>query len=79
VSKHGRTFSLWGLVRPTTGVTQATILAASARGAFRVLKTVTTDNLGYWSTSASVRAARFRVRWISPTGVKYEGAPISAS
>jgi hypothetical protein len=79
VSKHGRTFSLWGLVRPTTGVTQATILAASARGAFRVLKTVTTDNLGYWSTRASVRAARFRVRWISPTGVKYDGPPISAS
>jgi hypothetical protein len=78
VSRHGRTFSLWGLVRPSTGATQVTILAASKRGPFRALKTVTTESLGYWSTSASARATRLRVRWVSPTGVTYEGSPISA-
>jgi hypothetical protein len=79
VSKHGHSFSLWGLVRPSTGATQVTVLGAGARGRFRVLKTVTTESLGYWSTGISAAATRFRVRWTSPTGVRYEGPPITAS
>jgi hypothetical protein len=80
VSKHGRAFSLWGLVRPATGVTRVTVLVAGAHARrYRVLSTVTTDSLGHWSTSSSVRGAHWRVRWSSPTGVSYEGPPISAS
>jgi hypothetical protein len=80
VSKHGRAFSLWGLVRPATGVTRVTVLVAGAHARrYRVLSTVTTDSLGRWSTSSSVRGAHWRVRWSSPTGVSYEGPPISAS
>ena len=46
---------------------------------YRALKTVATDSLGYWSTTSSASGARWRVRWTSPSGVSYEGPPISAS
>jgi hypothetical protein len=45
---------------------------------YRVLATLTTDALGHWSTSSSVRGARWRVRWTSPAGAVYEGPPIGA-
>jgi hypothetical protein len=79
VTKHGHGFSLWGLVRPATGSTKATILV-KRRGAhsYRVLRTVTTNSLGFWSLSSSTRGVAWRVRWTSPKGVKYEGSPIAA-
>jgi hypothetical protein len=79
VSKHGHGFSLWGLVRPTLGSTKATILV-KRKGAhkYKTLKTVTTNALGYWSFSSSTQGTAWRVRWVSPAGVKYEGAPIAA-
>lgn len=77
VSKVGHGYSLWGLVRPTTGATKVTVLV-QPKGSrkFRTLKTVTTNSLGYWSLSSSTRGAFWRVRWVSPTGAKYEGPPI---
>ena len=45
---------------------------------YRVLSTLTTDALGHWSTTSSVRGASWRVRWTSPAGVVYEGPPIGA-
>jgi hypothetical protein len=79
ISKHGHGFSLWGLVRPTLGSTKATILV-KRKGAhkYTTLKTVTTNALGYWSLNSSTQGTAWRVRWVSPTGVKYEGSPIAA-
>jgi hypothetical protein len=79
VTKRGRGFSLWGLVRPATGSTKATVLV-KLKGAhsYRTLKTVTTNGSGYWSFNSSTKASAWRVRWVSPAGVKYEGPPIGA-
>ena len=79
VTRSGRGYSLWGLVRPASGSTKATILV-KRRGARRytTLKTVTTNSLGYWSFASSTRGTAWRVRWVSPSGRKYEGAPIAA-
>ncbi len=79
VSKSGHGYSLWGLVRPTSGATKVTVLVqlpGSRR--YRTLKTVTTESLGYWTLRSSTRGAHWRVRWVSPSGVKYEGPPVSA-
>jgi Cellulase (glycosyl hydrolase family 5) len=80
VSKDGHGFSLWGLVRPATGSTKVTILVKT-RGAkkYRVLKTATTESLGYWSFTSSTAGVAWKVRWTSPTGVKYEGPAIGAT
>ncbi len=80
VSKDGRGFSLWGLVRPATGATKVTILVKT-RGAkkYRTLKTATTESLGYWSFVSSVAGVSWKVRWTSPGGVKYEGPAIGAT
>ncbi len=79
VTKHGHGYSLWGLVRPATGSTKLTVLV-KRRGAhaYRTLKTVRTNSLGYWSLSSSTQGVAWRVRWVSPSGVKYEGSPIAA-
>jgi hypothetical protein len=79
VTKRGHGFALWGLVRPTTGVTKATVLV-KLKGArsYRTLKTVTTNGAGYWSFNSTTKGISWRVRWVSPTGVKYEGPPIGA-
>ena len=81
VSKDGHGFSLWGLVRPATASTKVTILGARPAGAkkYRVLKTATTESLGYWDFVSSVAGVSWKVRWTSPTGVKYEGPPIGAT
>ena len=80
ITKHGRNgFLLWGLVRPATGATKLTVLVQrKGSHAYRTLKTVTTNSLGYWSLSSSTKGVRWRVRWVSPSGVKYEGSPIAA-
>jgi hypothetical protein len=79
VTKRGHGFSLWGLIRPTTGVTKATVLV-KLKGArsYRKLKTVTTNGAGYWSFNSSTKGISWRVQWVSPAGVKYEGPPIGA-
>jgi hypothetical protein len=75
VSRHGH--SLWGLVRPATGATSVTILYATGKsGHYRKLKAVQTDASGAWSLNSSVRATHWRVLWVSPAGVRYEGPPI---
>ncbi len=79
VSKSGNRFSLWGLVRPTTGATKVTVLVrAKGSKSYRTLKTLTTNSRGYWSFSSSKQGAYWRVRWKSPAGLKYEGPPIRA-
>jgi hypothetical protein len=79
VSKTGHGYSLWGLVRPTTGATKVTVLV-QPKGSrkYKTLKTVTTNSLGYWTLRSSTKGAHWRVRWVSPANVKYEGPPIGA-
>ena len=79
VTKAGSHFSLWGLVRPANGATALTVLVL-VKGAkkYRTLKTVHTNSLGSWSFNSSTRGVAWRVRWVSPSGVKYEGPPIPA-
>jgi len=75
---HGH-YSLWGLVRPTTGSTKVTILVRRhGSRSYRVLKTVTTNSRGYWALSSSTAGELWRVRWKSPQGRSYEGAPVRA-
>jgi hypothetical protein len=72
-------YSLWGLVRPTTGVTHIRVLIrppGSRR--FRILRTVTTDRLGYWKIHSSKRGSAWRVSWRSPSGVLYTGPQINS-
>ena len=79
VSKSGRGYSLWGLVRPATSATKLTVLVQpNGSRKYKTLKTVTTNSLGYWTLSSATRGAHWRVRWVSPSGVKYEGPPIGA-
>jgi hypothetical protein len=79
VTKSGHGFSLWGLVRPTTGATKVTVLV-QPKGShkYKTLKTVTTNSSGYWTLHSSTKGVHWRVRWVGPTGVKYEGPPIGA-
>jgi len=44
---------------------------------YRTFKTVATNGAGYWGLNTSTRGQLWRVRWVSPTGVKYEGPPIA--
>ena len=79
VTKHGHGFALWGLVRPAGGATKVTVLV-QGRGArsYRKLKTVATNGAGYWSFNSNTQGIHWRVQWVSPAGVKYEGPPIRA-
>ncbi len=60
-------------MRPTLGSTKATILV-KRKGAkkYTTLKTVATNALGYWSLSSSTQGTAWRVRWVSPSGGKYD-------
>jgi len=75
-TSHGS--SLWGLVRPTAGATTVTVLVrAKGSRSYRALKTVATNGAGYWTLNTSTRGQLWRVRWVSPSGVRYEGPPIA--
>jgi hypothetical protein len=80
VTGRGHGYSLWGLIRPASGSTKATILIKRSKRSKRYtkLRTVRTDSLGYWHFSSRRRGVAWRVRWISPSKVKYEGAPVAA-
>ncbi len=70
VRRTGHRASVWGLVRPATGVTTATITYAN-RGSsrFRRLRTVRTDARGYFRFTTSWRAGRrWNVTWQDQTG-----------
>ncbi len=80
VSKRGHGVVLWGHVRPASGATKVTVLVQlKGSSHYRTLKTVQTNAAGYWTLSSSTQGTHWRARWMSPTGVKYEGPPIRAS
>lgn len=75
---HG--YKLWGLVRPAQRkVSTVTVLVQRPHSRrYQVLAKARTGPLGYWKISSKVKGSHWRVRWTSPTGVKYEGPPIGA-
>jgi hypothetical protein len=70
VRRIGSKASIWGLVRPATGVTSATITYANKGSSrFLPLRTVQTNALGYFSLQTSWRAGRrWNVTWQDQTG-----------
>jgi hypothetical protein len=77
VAKGGHGFSLWGLVRPTTGATTVKVLVEpKGSSKYRTLASVHTNSLGYWSLNSSVQGSHWRVSWRSPAGVAYNGPAI---
>jgi hypothetical protein len=78
VSKRGRGFSLWGLVRPAGGPTTLTVEVRQGSKRFHKLRNVTTNGSGYWGFSSATRASSWRVVWRSPAGKLYTGPPIRA-
>ena len=80
VSKHGHSFSLWGLVRPATGATKVTVLVrAKGSKKYRTLKTVDDRRHAATGHSAPPHAGSTGAcAGSAPHGVKYEGPPIEA-
>jgi hypothetical protein len=79
VTKTAHGVALWGLVRPAVGTTKVTVMIRpKGSKRYRTLRTLATNSRGYWSFSSSTVGQGWRVRWTSPTGVKYEGPPIAA-
>jgi Cellulase (glycosyl hydrolase family 5) len=79
VTRDGHRFALWGLVRPATGAARVTILVKAPHAkSYRTLKTVSTNGLGYWQFISATRGETWRVRWVTPAHVTYEGPPIHA-
>lgn len=73
-------YKLWGFVRPAQKATTVTVLIQRPHSkAWQVLKNVKTGGLGYWTLKSAVKAGYWRVRWTSPSGVRYEGPPIKAT
>jgi hypothetical protein len=77
---RGSKASLWGIVRPATGPTTATIqYRNAAKGAFRDLTTVSTNALGVFKATVGYRKGRqFRLEWTPPGGSTMNGGPIRA-
>jgi hypothetical protein len=70
VQRRGSKATVWGLVRPATGVTSVTVSYAN-RGSSRFLplKTVQTNALGYFTFSTAYRAGRrWNVTWQGQSG-----------
>ena len=80
VARRGSGYSLWGLVRPATGVTrvQVLVLHKGSRKSVSLARSVATNSHGYWTLHTSARnAVSFAVRWRSPSGTLYTGASIT--
>jgi hypothetical protein len=70
VARNGSKATVWGLVRPATGVTSAVVSYANKGSTrFLPLKTVQTNALGYFSFTTAYRAGRrWNVSWQGETG-----------
>jgi hypothetical protein len=74
VKRTGSKVSIWGLVRPATGATSATITYADGGGSFKTLRTVRTDARGYFTVSSAYRKGR---RW-NLTWEGQSGSPVDS-
>jgi hypothetical protein len=80
VEVYGKSDVLWGLVRPDRARTTVQVLR-KPKGSKRwhTLKTVTTTGTGVYALNTVHHAGQeYRVRWTSPSGTTYSGAPIQA-
>jgi hypothetical protein len=69
VKRNGSRVSIWGLVRPASGATTATITYADPGGAFKSLRTVKTDARGYFTVSSTWRKGRrWNLTWEGQSG-----------
>jgi hypothetical protein len=75
--RKGSRVSLWGLVRPATAATTATVEYSSG-GSFKKLFTVTTDSRGYFTRNTTFRSGRkYRLTWTQPDGQTIHGTATS--
>jgi hypothetical protein len=75
--RRGSRVSLWGLVRPATASTTATVEYTSG-GSFKKLFTVRTDSRGYFTRNTTFRAGRrYRLTWTQPGGQPIHGTTTS--
>ena len=75
VRRVGSKVSIWGLVRPATAATTATITYADRGSArFKTLRTVKTDARGYFVVSSAYRKGR---RW-NLTWERFSGSPVGS-
>jgi len=75
--RRGSRVSLWGLVRPATGATNAVVLVADRHRKFHKLRTVHTNSRGYFRARTRYRSGRrFRLQWTAPDGTVFRGPPI---
>ncbi|MBW3607830.1 MAG: hypothetical protein KY463_05660 [Actinobacteria bacterium] len=74
VRRTGSKVSIWGHVRPATGVTTATVTYADRGRSFRKLRTVKTNSRGYFTVKANWRKGR---RW-NLTWEGQSGYPVAA-
>ena len=73
VKRTGSRVSIWGLVRPATGATTATITYADRGGSFKTLRTVRTDARGYFTVSSTWRKGRrWNLTWEGQSGSPVE-------
>jgi hypothetical protein len=80
VSRQSHGYSLWGLVRPSSGRTKVRVLVQpSGSRSFRTLAVVSTDARGYWTLHSSMRGSHWRVSWRSPSGSVYNGPSIGVT
>jgi hypothetical protein len=69
--------SLWGLVRPATGATPATVEYRSG-SSWRRLFDVTTDARGAFTRTTRFRSGRkYRLTWTAPAGTVFHGTATS--
>ena len=75
VKRIGSKVSIWGLVRPATGPTTATVTYANPGSKrFRTLRKVKTDSRGYFTFRANWRKGR---RW-NITWERFSGTPVGS-
>jgi hypothetical protein len=79
VRRGGSKLSLWGLVRPATGATKATIQQSSNGRTWRDLTMVQTDARGYFTKPAAlVKGRQWRLVWTAPDGTTFRGTATRA-
>src|SRR3954468_15882125 len=75
--RRGSRVSLWGLVRPATASTTATVEYTSG-GSFKKLFTVKTNSRGYFTRSTPFRSGRrYRLVWTNAGGQSFHGTTTS--
>lgn len=78
--RSSKATSVWGVVRPAKAAGSATLeYRSGGSGAFKKLKTVRFNRLGYFTVNTPSRSRRqYRLAWTAPDGTAFVGAPTRA-